>query len=1275
MGKKLIFLASLVVLLSCFSAANAGLEVKVDLAKPDIDVTAKPGWNIWAAVAWDNEDRHDPVTIENIGGTDIGAVIRCPGENGALLKSIVEGGQDVDPICNTFHRHYDGDALDVELLLFGLAPGVYTLKSYHRDPAGYPNMPQIEALVNDIGDSRYSSWAPVGEGTITQIPTGEGNDVNVPIAGDPISDDELTPSIVKFETDGTPALIRYHAGSGPAVLNAFIIVAGEPNTSWAPVPGHQTTEQCPDTILEWNPGKYADTHDVYFGTNWDDVNDATTDVDPNNVYMDNFDVNEYDPTTSGVLELGTTYYWRVDEVNDACEPYLWKGNVWSFTTEDGKARNPSPEDNAGSRPLDGVTLSWTPSCLATSGDYLYFSTNFEDVNSSSVSVRHGPIYDASFDTGSLELGERYYWKVNGIGSEPLPEGDIWKFQAIGYPVMYYKFDGVEDACLPDPITDSTGNVTFEYGPGYGSGGYIKYGQSNPIYNPSGASALFLETTIGGETKHGYLYREATGDDTLDLASDAYTIEAWFKLNSYGNLIDDEEYASTIIRKYEGSYILAIGEDGAIRFAHSGDDADDNLAESDTGLVNLDTWYHVAAVYDSQASDANQIEKLYFNGIVVADNNLAETNPGGYENDLPVTIGAMSTPFYTGGQYTKNIFDGSIDELRVVDVALEPEDFLLRGDPNLAWLPIPFDYEDEAPVDCNLIWHPGDLASSHDVYFGTSWNDVNTADTTSAVFQDNVGPNTFDPVLLDFDTTYYWRIDEVNETTSDLWTGMIWRFTTANYRNLEDFEAYATDNELTSSWSNGGYSPDNGSCATIHVGKTFYEEPAYGGEQSLDFSYANGDQGYPYGVYYSETEHVFDPNWDFTAIGVQLLTFYFHGDSGSEYWEDPISQMYVGLKDTEDTYEEVRYGDASGEDINDIKTAQWQEWNVPLNEFTTVELEHIASIVIGFGDRTNTTTPEGRGKVYIDEIRLYPSKCIPSMGPQADFSGDCLVGYADIALMLEHWLDSDVDLPVSAPSPGPVARWELDGDATDSAGSYDGTAQGDYSWVTGQVGQAIGFSGDGGKVLVDDAEALRPENEVSVCAWMRAFESPDSSRVVVKGADNKEAYDLEVDGDDLTFCVRDGQYPTADDFPRYAAATEDEPLAFGQWNHIAGTYDGNSVKCYVNAQLAGKDNDLPEGMDPCDIVILSQDVNGLAIGNRSDANDKEFIGDVDDVYLYNYALTAEQIAYVATAPDNDGYFPLFSDFNLYNGEPEGSKAVNLRDLAALLDDWMDEVLWP
>ncbi len=85
-----------------------------------------------------------------------------------------------------------------------------------------------------------------------------------------------------------------------------------------------------DMVIIWLPGQYSNKHDVYFGTNSNNVRDANRTNPLDVLVSQNQDANTYDPC--GLLDMGQNYYWRVDEINDACAPYIWKSDVWSFTT-------------------------------------------------------------------------------------------------------------------------------------------------------------------------------------------------------------------------------------------------------------------------------------------------------------------------------------------------------------------------------------------------------------------------------------------------------------------------------------------------------------------------------------------------------------------------------------------------------------------------------------------------------------------------------------------------------------------------------------------------------------------------------------------------------------------------------------------------------------------------------------------------------------------------------------------------------------------------------
>ncbi len=96
--------------------------------------------------------------------------------------------------------------------------------------------------------------------------------------------------------------------------------------SFGPNPADKATDVPREVVLSWTPGEFAaptDGHKVYFGESFNDVNDATGGVVQ--------DANSYTPAQR--LDFGTTYYWRVDEVNAPPTSTVYRGGVWSFTAE------------------------------------------------------------------------------------------------------------------------------------------------------------------------------------------------------------------------------------------------------------------------------------------------------------------------------------------------------------------------------------------------------------------------------------------------------------------------------------------------------------------------------------------------------------------------------------------------------------------------------------------------------------------------------------------------------------------------------------------------------------------------------------------------------------------------------------------------------------------------------------------------------------------------------------------------------------------------------
>ncbi len=94
-----------------------------------------------------------------------------------------------------------------------------------------------------------------------------------------------------------------------------------------PEPVDRQEDVLRDTVLGWTPGGLATGHDVYFGTDLDDVTNADRTNPLGVLASQGQTATTYDP---GRLDFGQTYYWRIDEVTAGA---IVKGNVWSFTVE------------------------------------------------------------------------------------------------------------------------------------------------------------------------------------------------------------------------------------------------------------------------------------------------------------------------------------------------------------------------------------------------------------------------------------------------------------------------------------------------------------------------------------------------------------------------------------------------------------------------------------------------------------------------------------------------------------------------------------------------------------------------------------------------------------------------------------------------------------------------------------------------------------------------------------------------------------------------------
>ena len=146
----------------------------------------------------------------------------------------------------------------------------------------------------------------------------------------------------------------------------------------------------------------------------------------------------------------------------------------------------------------------------------------------------------------------------------------------------------------------------------------------------------------------------------------------------------------------------------------------------------------------------------------------------------------------------------VDGVRFYEGDYVPPVFQKR---TLAAEPSPESGAVDVPQDVVLSWEAGELAGTHNVFFGATFTDVNDATTANPLgteVSSGQSGTTFDPAgLLEFGQTYYWRVDEVNATPDKaVFKGNVWSFTVEPY-------VYPVENIIaTASSAEEGAGPEN-----------------------------------------------------------------------------------------------------------------------------------------------------------------------------------------------------------------------------------------------------------------------------------------------------------------------------------------------------------------------------------------------------------------------------------------------------------------------------------
>ncbi|MHC4740229.1 MAG: LamG-like jellyroll fold domain-containing protein, partial [Planctomycetota bacterium] len=594
---------------------------------------------------------------------------------------------------------------------------------------------------------------------------------------------------------------------------SFTTIVGAPSQATSPSPADSATDVAVDADLSWTAGSGATSHDVYFGTSSPGTfqgNQAATTFD------------------TGAMANDTTYYWRIDEVNAGGTT---TGSVWSFTTivtAPGPASSPSPADSATDISIN-ADLSWTAGSGATTHD-VYFGT-------SSPGSFQGNQAAATFDPGAMDYDTTYYWRIDEVNAGGTTTGSVWSFTTGSQPsvdpnlvgwwelennandsagandgTIYgavgtsgkfgqaLSFDEVDDYVdIPDFDYTNTSNefsLSFWFRIADVAGSFYQYMYSHGNYGATNSlNVYFSETdegTGGEEVRTNITLSDSTSwqPSTSPVFADGqwhmYTITVssvdgatiYVDANS---VLTNPAIKGAALNPTTAIHIGARCDYNVDRY-YGNPSIDDGLLD-DVRLYNrvlnqtdINDIYAGGPVPPSQATnpapadtaaDVSIEADLSWtagSGATSHDVYLGTTSPGDFQGNQTETTFEPGTLSYdityywridqinTAGTTTGNVWSFT------TEAAPQP--------PEQASNPDPADSAADVSINADLSWTAGSGSTSSDVYFGT---------TSPGAFQGNQTETSFDPGTMANDTTYYWRIDEINAVGTT--TGVVWSFTT------------------------------------------------------------------------------------------------------------------------------------------------------------------------------------------------------------------------------------------------------------------------------------------------------------------------------------------------------------------------------------------------------------------------------------------------------------------------------------------------------------------
>ncbi len=207
-------------------------------------------------------------------------------------------------------------------------------------------------------------------------------------------------------------------------------------------------------------------------------------------------------------------------------------------------------------------------------------------------------------------------------------------------------------------------------------------------------------------------------------------------------------------------------------------------------------------------------------------------------------------------------------------------------------------------------------------------------------------------------------------------------------------------------------------------------------------------------------------------------------------------------------------------------------------------------------------------------------------------------------------------PSSGSEDGLVGHWAMDGNGVDASGmGNNGTPIGSTSYGAGRISSALLLASSGSRLEVPDSNSLDVTGAVTISAWIRPEASGTQYVISKKGKGSTDGYEVSLSNSGSVF-VRFNEDSSGN---TYRVDSSTRFSTNGQtWMHVVATYDGSTIKLYINGQLEGSKN--------ANFQIGTNDLP-LSIGSGENGY-RGMQGGIDDVRIYSRALSADEVSALA-----------------------------------------------